>query len=132
MRERNAIKIFAILFAIVCLYQLSFTWIVNNIEEDAVQESIYKRSEEAKIIERDRLLLSEGLEKDTTQAYIDSLTNELEKDKYTNTDVYLDNFQQDVELSYLESKRSEKVFGPYTLAACQKRQLNLGLDLKGG
>ena len=84
MRERNAIKIFAILFAIVCLYQLSFTWVVNNIEEDAVQESIYKRSEEAKIIERDRLLLSEGLEKDTTQAYIDSLTNELEKDKYTN------------------------------------------------
>ena len=76
--------------------------------------------------------MSEGLEKDTTQAYIDSLTNELEKDKYTNTDVYLDNFQQDVELSYLESKRSEKVFGPYTLAACQKRQLNLGLDLKGG
>ena len=132
MRERNAIKIFAILFAIVCLYQLSFTWVVNNIEDDAVQESIYKRNEEAKIIERDRLLLSEGLEKDTTQAYFDSLTNELEKDKYTNTDVYLDKFQQDVERSYLESKSSEKVFGPYTLLQCQKRQLNLGLDLKGG
>ena len=43
---------FVILFAIVCLFQPSFTWIVNNIEEDAVQESIYKRSEEAKIIER--------------------------------------------------------------------------------
>ena len=97
MRERNAIKIFAILFAIVCLYQLSFTWVVNNIEEDAVQESIYKRNEEAKIIERDRLLLSEELEKDSTQAYIDSLTNELDKDKYTNTDVYLDNFQRILE-----------------------------------
>lgn len=132
MRERNAIKIFAILFAIVCLYQLSFTWVVNNIEKDAVKESLYKRDQQAKLIERDRLVLSDGLEKDTTSAYIDSLKNELSKDKFSNTDVYLDDFQQSVERSYLETKSSEKVFGPYTFLQCQQRQLNLGLDLKGG
>ena len=36
MQNRNVIKIFAILFAIVCLYQLSFTWIVDGVEDDAV------------------------------------------------------------------------------------------------
>ncbi len=132
MRERNAIKIFAILFAIVCLYQLSFTWVVNNIEQDAVQESLYKRDQEAKLIESNRLLLEDGLELDTSQFYIDSLQNELDKLKYTKTDIYLDDFQQSEERSYLENKSSEKVFGPYTFLQCQQRQLNLGLDLKGG
>ena len=82
MRERNAIKIFAILFAIVCLYQLSFTWVVNNIEEDATQESLYKRDQEAKLIESNRLLLEDGLKLDTNQSYIDSLQFELEKLKF--------------------------------------------------
>ena len=36
MQNRNFVKIFAILFAIVCLYQLSFTWVSGGIEEDAV------------------------------------------------------------------------------------------------
>ena len=83
MRERNAIKIFAILFAIVCLYQLSFTWVVNNIEEDAVQESLYKRDQEAKLIESNRLLLEDGLKLDTNQSYIDSLQFELAKQIFT-------------------------------------------------
>ena len=36
MQNRNVIKIFAIVFAIVCLYQLSFTWVANGVEDDAV------------------------------------------------------------------------------------------------
>ena len=35
MQNRNVIKIFAVLLAIVCLYQLSFTWIADGVEEDA-------------------------------------------------------------------------------------------------
>ena len=35
MQNRNVISLFAILFALVCLYQLSFTWIANGVEEDA-------------------------------------------------------------------------------------------------
>ena len=36
MQNRNFIKIFAILFAIVSLYQLSFTWVASGVEDDAV------------------------------------------------------------------------------------------------
>ena len=37
MQNRNAIKVFAFLLSIVCLYQLSFTWVADSVEEDAVE-----------------------------------------------------------------------------------------------
>ena len=37
MQNRNAIKVFAILFAIVSLYQLSFTWVASGVEDDALE-----------------------------------------------------------------------------------------------
>jgi len=90
MQNRNVIKIFAILFAVVCLYQLSFTWIVGGVEDDAVA---YAANYEA----------------DEQEA----------KQKF-----------------YLDSINSEPVFDifltEYTFAECQQRELNLGLDLKGG
>ena len=36
MQNKGLIKLFAILFGIVCLYQLSFTWFAKNAEKDAV------------------------------------------------------------------------------------------------
>ena len=39
MQNRNFIKIFTILFAIVSLYQLSFTWVAGGVEDDAVAYS---------------------------------------------------------------------------------------------
>ena len=35
MQNRNVIKIFAIVLAVVCLYQLSFTWVADGVENDA-------------------------------------------------------------------------------------------------
>ena len=35
MQNRNFFKVFAIVFSIVCLYQLSFTWVADSIESDA-------------------------------------------------------------------------------------------------
>jgi len=35
MQGKGVIKFFAILLAIVCLYQLSFTWVANKVENDA-------------------------------------------------------------------------------------------------
>lgn len=35
MQSKGAIKVFAIIFSLVCLYQLSFTWISKNIEKNA-------------------------------------------------------------------------------------------------
>ena len=90
MQNRNFIKIFAILFGIVCLYQLSFTWVAGGVEDDAL--------------------------------------------------VYASEFPIDEQESkqkfYLDSINSEAVYdiwiAEYTYADCKSRELNLGLDLKGG
>ena len=90
MQNRNVIRIFAIIFAIVCLYQLSFTWVADGVEEDAV--------------------------------------------------AYAANFNEDEreakEKFYLDSINSEEVYDilltSYTYSECKQREINLGLDLKGG
>ena len=90
MQNRNFIKIFAILFAIVCLYQLSFTWITGSVEDDAFEYASQFPVEEQEV-----------------------------KQKF-----------------YLDSINSEPVYNigltEYTYAECKSRELNLGLDLKGG
>ena len=90
MQNRNVIKIFAILFAIVCLYQLSFTWVAGGVEDDAVAYAADYPTEE----------------------------------------------QESKKKFYLDSVNSEPVFDilltEYTYAECKQRELNLGLDLKGG
>ncbi len=90
MQNRNVIKIFAIILTIVCLYQLSFTWIADGVEEDAVAYA----------------------------AAFDE-TEQAEKEKF-----------------YLDSINSEEVYDilltSYTYAECKQREINLGLDLKGG
>ena len=86
MQNRNVISLFAILFALVCLYQLSFTWIANGVEEDA---KAFAQGDEVK----ERL-------------YLDSIATE---------SVY----------SFIGLK-------DYTYNECAAREINLGLDLKGG
>ena len=90
MQNRNVIKSFAVLFAIVCLYQLSFTWIADGIEEDAVAYA--SNFDEAELSTKEKF-------------YLDSINNE---------EVY------DIFLT------------SYTYAECKQREINLGLDLKGG
>ena len=90
MQNRNFIKIFTILFAIVSLYQLSFTWVAGGVEDDAI-------------------------------AYSSSYPQEEQEKKYR---------------FYLDSISSEAVYDifltEYSYADCKSRELNLGLDLKGG
>ena len=90
MQNRNVIKIFAVILTIVCLYQLSFTWIADAVEKDAVAYA-------ANFDEREQA----------------------EKEKF-----------------YLDSINSEEVYDilltSYTYAECKQREINLGLDLKGG
>ncbi|MGB2128250.1 MAG: protein translocase subunit SecDF [Flavicella sp.] len=45
MQNKGLIKLFAILFGIVCLYQLSFTWIAGGIEKDAKAYAVSKADE---------------------------------------------------------------------------------------
>ena len=35
MQGKGVVKFFAILLAIVCVYQLSFTWVAHKVENDA-------------------------------------------------------------------------------------------------
>ncbi|MBE9467972.1 MAG: protein translocase subunit SecDF [Bacteroidetes bacterium] len=86
MRNKGVIKVFAILFALVCVYHLSFTWVTNNVQKDAKEyanEDIVKENQ-----------------------YLDSISGKT---------VY--NFLGIRKFSYKE---------------CKERELNLGLDLKGG
>jgi len=90
MQNRNVIKIFAVLFAIVCLYQLSFTWVADGVEEDAVAYAADFEESEREV---------------KVKLYLDSINSE---------EVY------DILLT------------SYTYAECKQREINLGLDLKGG
>ncbi len=49
MHNKGIIKVFAILFGLVCIYQLSFTFIANNVEEDAEDYAAQMISEDTDI-----------------------------------------------------------------------------------
>jgi SecD/SecF fusion protein len=87
MQNKGAVKLFAIALALVCIYQLSFTWFAAQVESKASEYSKNDLNKE--------------------QAYLDSVKSKV---------VY--NF----------------MFGlqKFTYMDCKERQINLGLDLKGG
>src|ERR1700749_4660982 len=45
MQGKGVVKFFAIVLAIVCLYQLSFTWVAHKVENDA---KVYAKSDTTK------------------------------------------------------------------------------------
>ena len=86
MQNRGAIKALAIILAIVCAFQLSFTFVARNIEKKAVR-------------------------------YAENYPEEM---------------QQGKEQSYLDSIKSQKIYLGFTYKEVKEREINLGLDLKGG
>ena len=110
MQNKGLIRFFAIALALVCLYQLSFTYFANKVERDA--ES-YARSE--KYVEQAREM-ADGDE--LLQEYL------------------LDSIAAERQQFYLDSMMNEPVynlgFRQYTFRECKERELNLGLDLRGG
>ena len=119
MQNRNAIKVFTFLFAIVCLYQLSFTWVADGVHEDAID---YANN----YIESNKLDLISELQNNSNDSLIDSIT----------INDYLEIELVKRQKYYLDSISSEKVYDiwlkEYTYKECQEREINLGLDLKGG
>ncbi|PCH94524.1 MAG: protein translocase subunit SecDF [Bacteroidetes bacterium] len=85
MQSKSAVQVFAVALILVCIYQLSFTWITSGVEDDARE--------------------------------------------FANGDAAL-------EAKYLDSISSEPVYNllikEYSYKECKDRELNLGLDLKGG
>lgn len=91
MQNKGLIKLFAFLFGLVSIYQLSYTFITNKIEDDADAFASTQLDDTATINEREAL----------TARYLDSIG--------PNT-----------------------VFGYTSYDAAKRKELNKGLDLKGG
>jgi len=85
MQNKGLIRLFAILFGLVCIYQLSFTWFAKNVEEKA---EIYANGDANK-----------------KRAYLDSIAN-----------------KPVVDLG----------IASFTYNEVKNKEINLGLDLKGG
>ncbi|MFK5891017.1 MAG: protein translocase subunit SecDF [Flavobacteriaceae bacterium] len=81
MQNKGLIRLFAILFGLVCVYQLSFTWFAKNVEENAANYAKGKR------------------------AYLDSVANK----PVVNLGI-----------------------ASFTYNEVKGKEINLGLDLKGG
>ena len=102
MRNRGAIILLSVLLAIISLYYLSFTFVVNKVEGDAQEYA---------------------------QAYVDN-------GNYGNlTDAERNSLIDKQKKAYLDSVDNQVVYRlirKYTYKDCKERELNLGLDLKGG
>lgn len=110
MQNKGAIKFFAILFALVCLFQLTFTFVTSRVESKAEK---YANSVVTKQLATE---LSKGNE--LLKGYLtDSITRAREN-------YYLDSMSNQVVYNILIRK--------YTYKECKEREINLGLDLKGG
>jgi len=107
MQSKGVIRLVAIIIALACLYQLSFTWVTKNQESKAKDYAAAHRA----AAERDPNF---SIDDESNRAFrLDSLYNAREK-------------------YYLDSIAAEKVFFAFTYKECKEKELNLGLDLKGG
>jgi SecD/SecF fusion protein len=107
MQNKGLIKFIAIILALVCIYQLSFTFVANSIQKDA---KAYATAEFKKLTDkRERELKATG-------------ASEIQA---------LDLNQ--LEVKYLDSLKPEKVFlNLFTYDFVKENQINKGLDLEGG
>ncbi|WP_299254997.1 protein translocase subunit SecDF [uncultured Aquimarina sp.] len=91
MQNKGLVRVFAILFGLVCLYQLSFTYLTYTKEKEAENYAL------AKYPEADASKLRETAEK-----------------------------------SYLDSIGKDPIFANFSYNDAKGKELNKGLDLKGG
>ena len=107
MQSKGAIKFVAILIALACVYQLSFTWATSHQEKKAQEyanaavAAMEQSAEFANVAEVDKAFFLDSLAKEKSRFYIDSIS-------------------------------SEKVFLGFTYKDVKEKEINLGLDLKGG
>ena len=107
MQSKGAIKFVAVLLAIACIWQLSFS-LVTSIQEGKAEsyaqkavEAFKQSSEYANVPDVDKAFYLDSLAKNENRRYIDSIS-------------------------------SEKVYFGYTYKDVKAKEINLGLDLKGG
>lgn len=114
MQNKGAIKIFAILLALACIFYLSFTWKTRSVENEALE-------------------YAEGVKNSTG---VQSAAKAYAKGDNTKLEYYVDSIRTVVFDRYLDSIKKQPVYNlliaNYTYEECKKREINLGLDLRGG
>lgn len=114
MQNKGAIKVFAILLALACIFYLSFTWVTRGVESDAIDyaESI------------------------SGSAGVQAAAKKYANDNPTKALFYIDSVKTKLTDKYLDSLKKKPVYDllvtSYTYEECKKREINLGLDLRGG
>jgi SecD/SecF fusion protein len=103
MQNKGAIKIFAILLGLACIFYLSFTWVTRGVEKDA-DEYAESLANSARYASKDKDF------RDSLKAYY--------------AEHYLDSMKKQVVYDILIAE--------YTYEECKKNEINLGLDLRGG
>jgi SecD/SecF fusion protein len=110
MQSKGAIKVFAIAFALVCLFQLSFTFFSSRTDRAARHYA--------------------------NNAVAERKAEELAGDNQVMKSVILDSLSKVRESYYLDSVANQVVYNilvkKYTYKEVKEREINLGLDLRGG
>jgi len=114
MQNKGAVKLFAILLGLACIFYLSFTWVTKGVEEDA----------------------KEYAENIATSAKTKMAAKEYAKGNASKELNYVDSLKDYLADRYLDSMKKITVYdiliAEYTYEECQKNSINLGLDLRGG
>jgi SecD/SecF fusion protein len=114
MQNKGAIKIFAILLALACIFYLSFTWVTSGVENDA----------------------KEYAENAVNSARIKEAAKDFGKGDEAKQLSYIDSLKGKISDRYLDSMKKISVYNiliaDYTYEECKKNAINLGLDLRGG
>lgn len=107
MQSKGAIRFVVILLVLACLWQLSFTLVSQ------LQGGKAKKAAEKKVAL-------------TEQSAAFAQVPEMDRA------YYLDSVKKEAERSYTDSLMGEKVYFGYTYKDVRSKEINLGLDLKGG
>ena len=114
MQNKGAIKIFAILLTLACIFYLSFTWVTRGVENDA----------------------QEYAENVVSSPKTQALAKERAAGNHSKQLSYLDSLKSAIADRYLDSMKKIQVYdiliAQYTYEECKKNEINLGLDLRGG
>lgn len=114
MQNKGSIKVFAILLVLACIFYLSFTWVTRGVEQDAKD-------------------YAEGI---ASSPKVMQAAKEAAKNNSTKQLTYIDSVKNKIVDRYLDSVKKLPVysfgFASYTYEECKRREINLGLDLRGG
>lgn len=114
MQNKGAVKIFAILLTLACIFYLSFTWVTRGVESDA--------AEYAKTYASSQKVLAAA--------------KDYAKGNASKEESYLAEVRTTVADRYCDSMKKIPVYdigiAEYTYEECKKNEINLGLDLRGG